>query len=64
MQKPKMRNRVSCEAVVGWIVGNTDTAWADNFKHGDVPAPMGRLLTDLFGRTVDQVVTDTTKEGR
>jgi hypothetical protein len=64
MQKLRARNRITYDAVVSWIVANTDTAWADNYMHGDIPPEMGWMLVDLFQKSVEQVVADITNEGR
>jgi hypothetical protein len=55
---------VSYDSTIGWMVGNSDTTWADRYRKGDKLPEMAWLLIDLFGRTNDEVVKDVVKARR
>ena len=61
------RRSVTYSAVLGWLVANTDTKWAENWKPGDNTAETlpdtAWLVLDLFDVPVEKLVEDVREEG-
>jgi hypothetical protein len=68
LKPPPNQRTLTYSAVLGWLVGNTDTKWADNWKPGDDAAKTlpetAWLVLDLFQVTVEQLVEAVRQEGR
>jgi hypothetical protein len=58
------RKTVTYSEVLGWLVANTDTKWAEEWKPGDAALPdTAWLVLDLFKVPVEQLVEDVRNEG-
>jgi hypothetical protein len=54
---------VTYSAVVGWLVYNTDTKWANKWKPGDKLPDTASLVLDLFKVPIEKLVRDLRNEG-
>jgi len=52
--------RASYKNAIGWIVLEDDTDWLD--EEGSSPSVTACLVADIFGKSVDQVRKDLTRE--
>ena len=62
-ERPVAQKTVTYSAVLGWLVANTNTKWAENWKAEDKLPDTAWLVMDLFDMPVERLVEGCTERG-